>query len=88
MELQKAWTGADHAFTGILPNFVDQILRAILVVELDNKVAFAVVSQFRNPGSASIDEDIVTPAAGRVIHLTCGGEIRQDNRPFSVRLNS
>jgi hypothetical protein len=62
MDLQEAWTGADHAFTGILPNFVDKVLRAILVVELDNEVAFAVVSQFRNSGSASIDEHIVTPA--------------------------
>jgi hypothetical protein len=44
MELQEAWTGADHAFTGILPNLVDQVLRAILVVKIDNEVAFAVVS--------------------------------------------
>jgi len=44
MELQEARTGADHAFTGVLPNFVDQVLRAIFVVEIDNKVALAVVS--------------------------------------------
>ena len=23
MDLQEAWTGADHAFTGVLPNLVD-----------------------------------------------------------------
>ena len=87
MDLQEAWTGRDHVFTGILPNFIDQVFRAILVVEIDNEVALAVVSQFRNSGSASIDEHIVTPAAGRAIHLARGLEIRQDNRPCSVRLN-